>query len=131
MSNSLITDKEIDEIMLPMAITFAKDLSSYSISVINAFYSHYTPVLYQRKGGLNNMWQIDFAKNGTRGYDIIATYSSEFFSASHDSDEDVFQGAFMQGYHGDSQVWGVHKKIPQMSPSPAKLIDQFVNSYSF
>ena len=49
----------------------------------------------------------------------------------HRSDEDVFEGPFLSGYHGGPLAWGHPRNVPKMSPSPWELIEEFFNRYDF
>lgn len=124
-----LSDSDLHEIILPYAIKIAQDINFYSESAINAFYSHYTPRIYERQGGLNHMWETELEPIED-GYTVRITYSPAFFGASHNSDEAVFVGSFGVGYHGGPLAWGRPKdNIPQMQPSPWGLIANFVENY--
>lgn len=130
MADKLFTDSEIHDLTLPFALQLVRDMDSYSESVINAFYGHYTPKMYQRQGGLNHMWKADLNPMPD-GYEVVITYSSALFGASHNSDEEVFEGPFLRGYHGGPLAWGHPRNVPKMSPSPWELIEEFFNRYDF
>lgn len=126
-NSSYISDDEIQELVLPYAIQYAQDIHSFSTAVMNAFYGDYSPKIYQRKYGLTRFWETDMAPI-PKGFKVTTTYSDAYFGASHHSDEHVFNGPFLEGYHG-----GPHKytATPQMSPSPYEWIEQYWDSYSF
>lgn len=130
-SFSYLSQEEIQDMILPYAIRYAKDMASYSLSVINAFYGHYTPHIYQRKYALPRLWQTDM-KPITNGFSITTTFDSSFLGGVHRSDEEVFEHSFLEGCHGGIYAWGRPKSaVPQMQPSPFELIEKYWNSYHF
>lgn len=128
-AKDLIPEAEIQNIILPYALKYLRDMSSFSLSAIAAFYGDYNPKMYKRKFGLVNMWQGE-ASPIPMGYSATMEYSSDYFGASHNSDEAVFNGPFMQGYHGGPEAWGHIRNVPKMSPSPWELIETFSNTWT-
>lgn len=128
-SSDYISSEELQEIVLPYVLKYSRDIHSYSTSVMNAFYSHYSPKIYQRKYGITRLWETDITPI-TNGYSVTTTYSDAFFSASHNSDADVFEGPFIQGYHGGPLAWGHPRDVPKMSPSPYELIEKYWANYA-
>ena len=129
---SYLSDEECREFVLPYAEEFALQMRAESASAIGSFYGNYSPKIYKRQFGLFGMWDQKIYPDG-RGYCVETKYSTEFFSASHRSDDSVFEGPFISGYHGGPQAWFGRSRgsVPKMSPSPWELIEKFFNSYSF
>lgn len=103
-----------------------KRIVSKSREVIDDFYNHYTPIVYQRTWGLKNMMQSTMQKTDD-GYLLTYIYSSAYFPTSHRDDGAAFNTAFVQGYHGGPLAWGKYPRInnPQMKPSPWESIVDF------
>lgn len=125
-----LSDAECREFVLPYAEKFAVEMKAESASAIAKFYGDYTPIVYKRKFGLFGMWEQKITPDG-RGYLVETKYSSAFFGASHRSDSAVFEGSFVQGWHGGPQAWGGISRYNthKTSPSPWELIETFFNAY--
>ena len=65
------------------------------------------------------------------GYLITFTYSSDFFAGMHRNDNAVFEGSFVEGWHGGPMAWGgrPRRTDPKTSPSPWEMIEEFYNNY--
>ena len=124
----LISDDMIQEMLLPFAIEYLINMSKISTEAINTFYGSYDPILYKRGMGLSHMWEGEMTPI-PKGYSATMAYDSAFFSSSHRSDEHVFNGPFLQGYHGGPLAWGHPRNVPQTSPSPYEIIEQYWASY--
>lgn len=124
-----IDDDTIHEILKPYAYKVFKDLSIESHRVIDEFYRDYTPDIYKRTYGMKNLFKPEL-KNTKNGYNVEFTYSSEYLTTEHRSDEAVFEGSFVHGWHGGKYYYGHEKTdVPRMQPSPWTQIKLFVNTY--
>lgn len=124
-----LDEKTIHEILKPYAYKVFKDLSNESHRVIDDFYKDYTPHMYQRTYGMKNLFKPELKKTKT-GYNVEFTYSSEYLTTEHRSDEDVFEGSFVYGWHGGKYAWGHEKTdVPRIQPSPWRQIELFVKTY--
>ena len=124
-----IDDKTMHEILKPYAYKVFKDLSEKSHMVIDTFYKDYNPIMYQRTFGMKNLFKPEM--NETKdGYEIVFTYSVDYLTTEHRSNEAVFDGSFIYGWHGGEYAWG-HKKVlvPQTQPSPWNEIESYVKAY--
>ena len=124
-----IDEKKIHEILKPYAYKAFKDLARESHRVIEEFYKDYSPIFYHRTFGMKNLFKPEIKKT-TKGYDVVFTYSADYLTTEHRSDEDVFIGSFIHGYHGGKYYYGHEKpSVPRMQPSPWTQIDLFVRTY--
>lgn len=124
-----IDDEIIYEILKPYAYKVFKDLSETSHYVIDEFYRDYKPTLYRRTYGMKNLFFPKLTKT-KNGYLVEFTYSPEYLTTEHRSDEDVFCGSFIYGWHGGKYAWGSLKQnIPRMKPSPWDLLKLYVKTY--
>lgn len=127
----LLDDKTIHEILKPYAYKAFKDLSNESHSAIEEFYRDYKPHFYSRTYGMKNLFRPEIKKT-KQGYDVIFTYSVDYLTTEHESDEAVFDGSFVHGWHGGRYAWGNIKRFtPRMKPSPWERIENFVDNYKF
>lgn len=129
-NNSKYIDKKtIHDILKPYAYKVVKDLSFESHRVIDEFYRDYDPRIYKRTFGMKNLFKPKMSKTET-GYEVEFTYSVDYFTTEHRSDEDVFIGSFIYGWHGGKYAWGNIKTIvPRMKPSPWDLLKLYVKTY--
>lgn len=126
----LLDDKEVYEILKPYAYKIVKDFAEASRNAIDKFYSDYDPIYYKRTWGMKNLFKPEL-KRIDGGYQITFTYSSEFFAGMHRNDNAVFEGSFVEGWHGGPAAWGgrPRKTNPKTSPSPWEMIEDFYNNY--
>lgn len=124
-----IDKKTIHDILKPYAYKVFKDLSEESHRVIDMFYRDYDPRMYQRTFGMKNLFKPSMKKTEA-GYLIEFTYSVDYLTTEHRSDNDVFKGSFIYGWHGGKYAWGNLKHdVPRMKPSPWDLIKIYVKTY--
>lgn len=124
-----IDDDIIHEILKPYAYKVFKDLSAESHYVIDIFYQDYNPMMYQRTFGMKNLFKPKLEKTN-KGYIVEFTYSVDLLTTDHRSDEAVFEGSFIYGWHGGKYAWGnLKENVPRMSPSPWRLLELYVKSY--
>lgn len=96
-----------------------------SREVVNDFYNHYVPMIYRRGWGFKNIVKPSISRI-ENGYLLSYSYSPEYFTASHRSDNDAFQSGFEMGFHGGPLAWGSPRKNdPQMQPSPWESLVEF------
>lgn len=127
--NEYIDKKMLQEIVKPYAYKVFKDLSQESHYVINKFYSDYDPFSYKRTYGMKNLFMPSM-KPTKRGYIVEFTYSVDYLTTEHKSDEAVFDGSFINGWHGGKYAWGHLKEYtPRMQPSPWDLLEDYVKEY--
>lgn len=126
-----IDDKTIHKILKPYAYKVFKDLANESHRVIDDFYKDYKPDIYQRTYGMKNLFSPNLKKT-KNGYDVEFVYSVDYLTTEHRSDEDVFEGSFIYGWHGGKYAWGHEKNdVPRTQPSPWTQIELFVKTYKF
>lgn len=129
MASKYIDDKTIHKMLKPYAYKVFKDLSLESHRVIDAFYGGYSPVIYQRTFGMKNLFKPEMNKI-ENGYEITFTYSTDYLTTEHRSNEDVFVGSFVYGWHGGQYAWGHLKQhVEQMQPSPWRTLEMYVMRY--
>ena len=127
--NKYFDDELIHEILKPYAYKVFKDLSNESHRVIDEFYRDYTPDIYERTYGMKNLFSPKLIKT-KKGYNVEFTYSAEYLTTEHRSDEAVFEGSFVHGWHGGEYYYNHKKKeVPRMQPSPWTQIELFVKTY--
>ena len=126
----IIDEKEVLEIVKPelmkIAMDVCRDMKKYSFSVIVDFYGDYSPTKYNRLFQLPKIWNKPELKETDDGYCIKFIYSFDGLSAKHPDPHDfwVFNGPFVQGYHGGpikkKDENGIVRMMPapQMYPSP-------------
>ena len=75
------------------------DLNEEALSAIAEWYGKYDPHKYRRKGSLKQAFKIV-----RDGVDVEITYDAEFMNdyQHHQSNEIIFNNAFIEGYHGGS-----------------------------
>lgn len=131
--NITIPKEVIDEVLKNKAQEVVADIKMVTDKAISAFYADYTPITHKnRKLDYHNVWGIRRPYDYTitklpsgNGYRVEFTYSSDFVTG-HKNPDVVFNGPFMEGYHGGPIRKGV--PAPQMSPSPWEMILDYVNS---
>lgn len=125
-----IDDKTIHDLLKPYAYKVFKDLANESHRVIDDFYNDYDPDYYKRTYGMKNLFRPRIEKTED-GYYVEFTYSVDFLTTKHRSDEDVFDGSFVHGWHGGKYAWGhnLRKEDPQMKPSPWDTLRTYVRTY--
>ena len=124
-----IDEKTLHEILKPYAYKVFKDLSAESHYVIDLFYKNYSPIMYQRTFGMKNLFKPQMKKT-TNGYLIEFTYSADYLTTDHRSNEAVFEGSFIYGWHGGEYAWGYKKSfVPRIQPSPWKSLETYVRLY--
>ena len=130
-----IDDKTIHEILKPYAYKAFKDLSAESRRVIDVFYNDNVfngsnkPMIYQRTFGMKNLFKPEMKKI-KNGYRIEFTYSVDYLTTEHRSNDAVFTGSFVYGWHGGKYAWGHLKPfVPQTKPSPWKALEMYVRTY--
>lgn len=124
-----IDEKTIHEMLKPYAYKILKDLSYESHRVIDDFYGGYGPIMYQRTFGMKNLFKPEMKKI-KNGYEIVFTYSTDYLTTDHRSNEAVFDGSFIQGWHGGKYAWGhLKESVPRMEPSPWKSLELYVMKY--
>jgi hypothetical protein len=126
-----IDEKTIHEILKPYAYKVFKDLAAESHYVIEQFYEDYKkpPRVYQRTFGIKNLFKPKLEKTD-KGYIVEFTYSVDYLTTEHRSDNDVFDGSFIHGWHGGKYAWGhLREDVPRMQPSPWKLLEIYVKMY--
>lgn len=124
-----LDDNTIHEILKPYAYKVVKDLSNESHRAIDSFYGGYDPFIYQRTFGMKNLFKPEMNRT-KNGYEVTFTYSVGYLTAEHRSNNSVFEGSFIYGWHGGEYAWG-HRKafVPQTEPSPWKAIELYVRTY--
>lgn len=128
---SYVDDKLLQEIMKPYAYKVFKDLADYSHYVIEKFYEDYRkpPRIYQRTFGMKNLFRPSM-KPSKNGYIVEFIYSVDYLTTEHRSDEAVFDGSFVHGWHGGQYAWGYLKvDTPRMQPSPWRLLEIYASTY--
>ena len=124
-----IDDQTIHDILKPYAYKVFKDLSNESHRVIDEFYSNYDPKYYKRTYGMKNLFTPEMIKLED-GYLIRFSYDADFLTTEHRSNEDVFDGSFVHGWHGGKYAWGHLKEdTPRMKPSPWDTLRTYVRTY--
>lgn len=124
-----IYDATIYALLKPYAYKAFKDLSEESRRVIDAFYGGYSPDIYQRTFGMKNLFRPEM-KQIENGYEIKFTYSTDNLTTDHRSNEAVFVGSFVRGFHGGQYAWGhLKSSVPQMEPSPWRSLEIYVLTY--
>ena len=131
-------DKDlIHDLLKPYAHKVVKDLAVESYNVIEHFYrdkvfndnTTWKPALYQRTYGMKNLFREKMIKTD-KGYTIEFTYSADYLTTDHRSNADVFDGSFVNGWHGGKFAWGhLKQETPRTYPSPWMLLTSYVNSY--
>ena len=124
-----IDENLLREMVKPYAYKVFKDLSEQSHYVIDSFYKDYTPRVYQRTYGMKNLFRPSM-KPIKNGYSVEFIYSVDYLTTEHRSDETVFDGSFINGWHGGQYAWGHEKEFtPRMQPSPWDLLQLYVKTY--
>ena len=124
-----IDEQMIHEILKPYAYKVFKDLSLVTHRAIDEFYGGYQPEMYQRTFGMKNLFTPEMIQIDN-GYRIEFTYATENLTTEHRSNEAVYVGSFQEGWHGGQYAWGRLKpKVPRMTPSPWRLIEDYVRTY--
>ena len=124
-----IDKKTIHEMLKPYAYKVVKDLAIESYRVIDEFYRDYDPFMYQRTFGMKNLFREKMTRTDN-GYLIEFIYSPEYLTTEHRSNEAVFEGSFIYGWHGGKYAWGTLKKnVSRMQPSPWQLLRMYVKTY--
>lgn len=136
-SSKYINEKDIHDMLKPYAYKIIKDLSYQSHKAIDDFYSDKVfdggtsciPAIYKRTYGMKNLFRPSM-KRTENGYVVEFTYSVDFLTTEHRSNDAVFDGSFINGFHGGLYAWG-HKKpfVPQTTPSPWESISLYVKTY--
>lgn len=126
---TFVDQKTIHEILKPYAYKVFKDLAAESHRVIDEFYDDYKPDYYKRTYGMKNLFRPSIKKI-ENGYYVEFTYSMDYLTTKHRSDEAVFDGSFVHGWHGGKFAWGhLKKETPRMWPSPWFSLKAFVDNY--
>lgn len=129
MTSKYIDEKTIHEMLKPYAYKVFKDLSAESHKVIDLFYGEYNPLMYQRTFGMKNLFRPAINKT-EKGYEVEFVYSVNYLTTDHRSNESVFEGSFIYGWHGGKYAWGHLKPfVSQTQPSPWKLLEMYVRTY--
>lgn len=130
-----IEEKTIHKLLKPYAYKVFKDLSAESHRVIDEFYNDPVfdgsnkPAIYQRTYGMKNLFKPQINKT-ENGYIVEFTYSVDYLTTDHRSDEAVFDGSFIHGWHGGKYAWGHLKPfVPQTKPSPWDSLVKYVKEY--
>lgn len=127
--NKLIDDKMVHELLKPYAYKVFKDISEQSHYVIDEFYRDYTPQMYKRTFGMKNLFRPSM-KRTEKGYRVEFIYSVDYLTTEHRSNEDVFKGSFIDGFHGGKFAYGYLKiSTPRMQPSPWRTLMTYVKAY--
>lgn len=123
------SEEEIHDMLKPYAYKAFKDLANESYRVIDEFYRDYSPEIYKRTFGMKNLFSPKMKKI-ENGYYIEFTYSADFLTTEHRDDVAVFDGSFVEGWHGGQYAWGNLKEYtPRTTPSPWRQLNRFVNGY--
>lgn len=124
-----IDQATLHELLKPYAYKVFKDLSTESHRVIDMFYGGYSPYMYQRTFGMKNLFKPSINKTET-GYEVEFIYSVGYLTTEHRSNEAVFDGSFIHGWHGGQYAWGhLKQETPRTDPSPWRLLELYVRSY--
>lgn len=100
-----------------------QDMLHYSYSAIGEFYKDYRPRVYKRLGAMPTIVVLPKLEETKYGYKLTFMYSSDGLEASHsERSENIFEGPFVQGYHGPPWGKGGVYEAPQMAPSPWERI---------
>lgn len=130
-----IDESMIHKLLKPYAYKIFKDLSAESHRIIDRFYNDPVfdgtckPAIYQRTYGMKNLFRPKINKI-ENGYEIEFTYSVNCLTTEHGSNEAVFDGSFVHGWHGGKYAWGNLKPfVPQTKPSPWQSLEEYVRRY--
>ena len=116
----------------------ADEMTDYTHTVVADFYGSYGPHVYQRHGGLNNSFKRYYKNGSTIFYggvqllpDSMGSYPSIFAAKTGKfmSSSAIFDYAFMEGRHGNTEMLqvalGMPLSIPPvMSPPPIDLVEK-------
>lgn len=92
----------VDDDIQKIAQSISRDLEKYSLTVIQRFYLDYDPQIYKRQYALPFVLNSGKIKKVDDGYYKVTmkyTYDDLFLHHGQ-NDWDVFNGPFVQGYHG-------------------------------
>lgn len=144
LKNAITSSDYVRREIKKIGLKYIHDMTKASNNAISAFYSDYKPLTYQRVFGLKPIYKIKTSYEEPI-MTIVFTFDSNYITG-HKNSGVIFNGPFMQGYHGgpikrksDSGVEEgsfsaikTHKSYspaPKMSPSPYEMIEDFFYSY--
>lgn len=109
------------------AVKITHEMSRAISEAISIFYADYDPIYYQRVFGLKNLFRVQF-NNHTSKPKLVFDFSADYITGQHNSPDDVFESAFLRGWHGGEYAWG-HKKthIARTLPSPYEQVLKYLN----
>ena len=127
-----------------MAKQIAEDVKRAYMQIINAWYSSFTPGIYNRKYTLRNAIQVSIESDNT----VVITLSDDNLSGHRVGNEYLYNLTMRQGYHGGAMYNGVpmyRTQPPFLCPdnpwaywsrpaektfSPVRALRSWVNSYN-
>lgn len=103
-----------------------KDFINKAIEVVDLYYGHYIPKIYERtnnlKNGVIDTDNLSFTALNGKGYDAWIQFNSSNMADYPKGSKDVVVSNFMAGIHGKPSIF--------VEPESAmKLMDDFQNSY--
>lgn len=138
----LISEEEILKIVEPEIQAYAQeiayDLYSKSLEEIMAFYSDYSPRVYSRSYAMPGIVENPQISNNGRNWEITINFNggsggNNSLGGVHSKGQggNIFDGPFVQGYHGPPWGKGGLYPAPRMFPSPWVAIrDYAVSKYN-
>lgn len=144
----------VDDDLREYAREVCADVNRKTFDISWNFYRNYSPMYYRRKyslianekGGLSySTWPRSSIQKNSEGYQIEFTWDSSMMETLHSQEkgwggeskgELIFDGPFIQGYHGGpvgfkSDNGKIYSPAPQMSPSPwESILEYMINTYN-
>lgn len=131
----LFSSLDLDDILQENAKNVIIDIRKRTSIVLHEFYRDYDPVRYKRVKGMGHVLDhIDIDKKYTKtSWLLTFTFSEEGITKHGKKAGEVFNGPFMQGYHGgphfakSNDGWSYELVIPpRLKPSPFERIEKYV-----
>lgn len=96
-----------------MAKQIAEDVKRAYMQIINAWYSSFTPGIYNRKYTLRNAIQVNIESDNT----VVITLNDDNLSGHRVGNEYLYNLTMRQGYHGGA----MHNGVPMYRTKPPFL----------
>lgn len=135
----IATKKELQNIKTKRLPKLEEELNDVALSIITRWYASYEPLIYRRQMSLKKAFKV-FVNTQEQKMIFDYKYMDEAGFSHHQSNEIIYNNAFLSGYHGGSYGDGISSSllywrtpVPQYTEwghpaihtfSPYKLIEE-------